>query len=139
MKSTNNLVRIIAALLFGSLLFAQASAQGDQSLRGKLEQAIEIASQNTLQIVSLNQTALPNIFEVELNTGEILYSDISGDYLFAGDMYATTPTGLMNLSASPHHVRGSVVAVRQGRLERWTRKAMLHAVSMHCSCPCAHA
>jgi hypothetical protein len=48
----------------------------------KLEQAIEIASQNTLQIVSLNQTALPNIFEVELNTGEILYSDISGDYLF---------------------------------------------------------
>ena len=105
MKSTNNLVQMIAALLFGSLLFAQASAQGDQSLRGKLEQAIEIASQNTLQIVSLNQTALPNIFEVELNTGEILYSDISGDYLFAGDMYATTPTGLMNLSASTRQKR----------------------------------
>lgn len=105
MKSTNNLVQTIATLLFGSLLFAQASAQGDQSLRGKLEQAIEIASQNTLQIVSLNQTALPNIFEVELNTGEILYSDISGDYLFAGDMYATTPTGLMNLSASTRQKR----------------------------------
>ena len=34
------------------------------------------ASQNQLKIVSLNQTALPNIFEVELNTGEVLYSDL---------------------------------------------------------------
>ena len=39
-------------------------------------------------------------FEVELNTGEVLYSDISGDYLFAGDMYATSLGGLTNLSAS---------------------------------------
>ena len=105
MQSTNNLFRIFIVMLFGSLMLSQASAQGDQSLRGKLEQAIEVASQNTLKIVSLNQTALPNIFEIELNTGEILYSDISGDYLFAGDMYQTTPTGLMNLSANTRQKR----------------------------------
>ena len=74
-------------------------AQQPQSLREKLEVAIEVASQNQLEIVNLNATPLPNIYEVELNTGEVLYSDISGDYLFAGDMYQTTTTGLLNLSA----------------------------------------
>ena len=105
MQTRNNLFRILLAMLLGSLLLSQANAQGDQSLRGKLEQAIEVASGNQLKIVSLNQTALSTIFEIELNTGEILYSDISGDYLFAGDMYQTTPTGLMNLSASTRQKR----------------------------------
>ena len=72
----------------------------DQSLRGKLEQAIEAASQNQLKIVSVNPTPLSTIYEVVLNTGEILYSDISGDFLFAGDMYRTGSTGLVNLSTS---------------------------------------
>ena len=74
-------------------------AQGSQSLRGKLEQAIEAASQNQLKIISINPTALSSVFEVELNTGELLYSDISGEFLFSGDMYAATPGGLVNLSA----------------------------------------
>ncbi len=91
-----------ALFVLGSL---QVLAQGDQSLRGKLEQAIEVASGNQLEIISLNSTALSNIYEVELNTGEILYSDVSGDYLFAGDMYATTPGGLMNLSAATRQKR----------------------------------
>ena len=90
MRMTIQKVRLLIGVLSSLFLISPASAQGDQSLRGKLEQAIEVASQNQLKIVSLNQTALPNIFEVELNTGEVLYSDISGDYLFAGDMYATS-------------------------------------------------
>ncbi len=97
--------RFLLGALFSLTIVSQASAQSDQSLRGKLKQAIEVASQNQLRIVSLNQTALPNIFEVELNTGEVLYSDISGDYLFAGDMYATSPGGLTNLSASSRQQR----------------------------------
>lgn len=85
-------------------VIAQIPAQ-PQSLREKLEVAIEVASQNQLEIVSLNATPLPNIFEVELNTGEVLYSDVSGDYLFAGDMYQTTAAGLLNLSASKRQER----------------------------------
>ncbi len=77
----------------------------DESLRSKLVQAIEVASQNQLQILEIRPTVLTNIFEVELNTGEMLYSDISGDYLFAGDMYQTTDSGLMNLSAGIRQVR----------------------------------
>ena len=100
MRMTIQKVRLLVGVLLSLILISPVSAQGDQSLRGKLEQAIEVASQNQLKIVSLNQTVLPNIYEVELNTGEVLYSDISGDYLFAGDMYATSPGGLTNLSAS---------------------------------------
>jgi len=92
----------LAATTLSSL--AQMPGQ-PQSLREKLAVAIEVASQNQLEIVSINETPLPNIYEVELNTGEILYSDVSGDYLFAGDMYQTTNAGLLNLSTSKRQVR----------------------------------
>ncbi len=95
----------IAQGIFMLGIAAGAYAQGAQSLRGKLEQAIELPSGGQLEIISLNPTALSTIFEVELNTGEILYTDVSGDYLFAGDMYQTTPGGLMNLSSSTRQTR----------------------------------
>ena len=72
------LVALIATL-------SQAQDAANKTLREKLVEAIELSSQNQLKIMSITATALPNMFEVELNTGEILYSDISGDYLFAGD------------------------------------------------------
>lgn len=75
------------------------------SLRAKLAQSIEVSSQNQLQILDITSTPLPNIYEVELNTGEILYTDVSGDYLFAGDMYATSESGLVNLSAGKRQIR----------------------------------
>lgn len=95
------LKRVLAMLGLGLLLVAVSASMAqnrDQSLRGKLEIAIEVASQNQLQIVSVSATPLSTIYEVVLNTGEILYSDISGDYLFAGDMYRTSTNGLTNLS-----------------------------------------
>lgn len=99
MLHTRNTGLVILALLLLLVSTLTALAQQPQSLREKLEVAIEVASQNQLEIVSLNETPLPNIYEVELNTGEVLYSDISGDYLFAGDMYQTTTAGLLNVSA----------------------------------------
>ena len=63
------------------------------------------ASQGQLQILGIKDTQLENIFEVELDTGELLYSDVSGDFLFAGDMYQTTGTGLMNLSSGTRQIR----------------------------------
>ena len=92
--------RVVATLLSVFLLVVASGASGQQSLREKLAAAIETASGNQLEIVNLKKTVLPTIYEVQLNTGEILYSDISGDYLFAGDMYRTSPSGLVNLSAS---------------------------------------
>lgn len=102
--------RLISLLGLAMFLFIAGTSQAqnpghDQSLRGKLSQAIEVASQNQLQIISINETPLGTIYEVELNTGEILYSDISGDYLFAGDMYKTSNEGLFNLSMSKRQRR----------------------------------
>lgn len=99
-------IMVIGLLVLVASTFT-ALAQQPQSLREKLAVAIEVASQNQLEIVSLNATALPNIYEVELNTGEVLYSDISGDYLFAGDMYLATAEGLLNLSANKRQERNS--------------------------------
>ncbi len=89
------------------LLTALAVTMGAnaQSLREKLSIAIEVASQNQLQIVDITKTPLPNIFQVELNTGEMLYSDAGGEYLFAGDMYQTSAAGLMNISAGTRQSR----------------------------------
>lgn len=86
---------------------AAAAEQVPSDLRNKLVLSLEVASENQLQIVNIKATPLAGIFEVELNTGELLYSDGSGDYLFAGDMYRTTPDGLMNLSSSTRQVRTS--------------------------------
>jgi thiol:disulfide interchange protein DsbC len=95
---------LILAALAASLSQAQLAVM-DKTLREKLVLAIEVASQNQLQILDIKATPLPNMFEVELNTGEILYTDISGDFLFAGDMYQTSTEGLLNLSATKRQSR----------------------------------
>jgi thiol:disulfide interchange protein DsbC len=86
-------------------LILLSNAAGAQSLRDKLSAAIETASQNQLQIVGITKTPLSNIYRVELSTGEMLYADAAGDYLFAGDMYKTSAAGLMNLSAGTRSER----------------------------------
>jgi len=106
MKINVRLSLVLISLLLALMPVSMAQNLNEtQSLREKLVQAIEVASQNQLQIVSLKATPLPSIYEVELNSGEILYSDISGDYLFAGDMYQTTGSGLLNLSAGTRQIR----------------------------------
>ncbi len=106
MKINVRLSLVLISLLLALMPVSMAQNLNEtQSLREKLVQAIEVASQNQLQIVSLKATPLPSIYEVELSSGEILYSDISGDYLFAGDMYQTTGSGLLNLSAGTRQIR----------------------------------
>ena len=63
---------MLAMLGLALTLVAVTASQAqnrDQSLRGKLELAIEVASQGQLKILSLKPTPLSTIFEVELNTG----------------------------------------------------------------------
>jgi len=82
------------------LLFAHNAIGQNESLRDRLNQSIVAASGNQLEILNIKPTPIATIYEVELNTGELLYSDASGRYLFAGDMYRATPDGLLNLSAA---------------------------------------
>jgi thiol:disulfide interchange protein DsbC len=136
------LKRVLAMLGLGALLVvASASqAQQDQSLRGKLEQAIVVASQNQLQIVSINSTALSTIYEVVLNTGEILYSDISGDYLFAGDMYRTSSTGLVNLSNSKRQGRSleKIAAIADEEMIIFTPEVVKTSITVFTDVDCTY-
>ena len=66
-----------------------------QIIKGVLQ---ELHNKNYKGIVAIKSTPMPQIYEVELNSGELLYSDASGDYLFAGDLYQTTNSCLLNLS-----------------------------------------
>lgn len=101
------LIRLLFLIVLAPIgFFAKAQEfAGNQLLQDKLVQSIEIASQGQLEILAIKETPLDNIFEVELNTGELLYSDVSGDFLFAGDMYQTTVDGLMNLSSGTRQIR----------------------------------
>jgi thiol:disulfide interchange protein DsbC len=104
MQAILTLTAMILALLAGSAATAQTDGV-PQALLEKLVKSIEVPSQNQLEIINIEATALPSIYQVELNTGEILYSDVAGDYLFAGDMYQTTGSGLLNLSSSTRQAR----------------------------------
>lgn len=98
----------LVVLLLGQAGFAQSTASDDaamQALRARLAISLEAASQNQIQVLGLNPTAMSRIIEVELSTGEILYTDITGEYLFAGDMFQSGPDGLINLSSQTRQVR----------------------------------
>ena len=103
--------------LFGAaFLLAHGALAQNQSLRDRLHESIVAASGNQLEILSIQPTPIATIYEVELNTGELLYTDASGQYLFAGDMYQTTPDGLLNLSTATRQeaVLRKVAAIPDG-------------------------
>ena len=105
MKITLAPVQALAAFVFFVVSAQSQELTGPQALIAKLKQSLEVSSQGQLQILAIKETPLAEIFEIELNTGELLYSDASGDYLFAGDMYQTTDLGLMNLSSGTRQIR----------------------------------
>ena len=106
-QSAITLLGMIFALFTSQLIMAQAAVSTEEmeKLRAKLSLSLEVASQNQLQISAMTATELANVIEVELNTGEMLYTDISGSYIFAGDMFQVSPAGLVNISASKRQIR----------------------------------
>ena len=105
MKITLAHVQAFTVFVFFVVSAESQEFTGPQELIAKLKQSLEVSSQGQLQILAIKETPLTEIFEIELNTGELLYSDASGDYLFAGDMYQTTDLGLMNLSSGTRQIR----------------------------------
>lgn len=51
-----------------------------------------------IEILELIQTPVPGFNEVLLNTGDLLYINDAGDYLFAGNLLALTDAGLQDLT-----------------------------------------
>jgi thiol:disulfide interchange protein DsbC len=111
------LFRSVAAFALISMGIAPAaSAQSDTfeepwaaELRTKLTQTLGAATESDVQVVRISETALAGLVEVELSTGETLFSDREGGYLVTGDLFKASPDGLENLSA----------AARQGKVAEW--------------------
>ncbi|MFM1895160.1 MAG: hypothetical protein RLZZ385_234 [Pseudomonadota bacterium] len=94
-------------LLMGSLAWGQSNP-ADTDLAGlqeRLAVSLAVATQNQLQIARVARTAMANIIEVELDSGEILYSSEDGSFIIAGDLYSASTEGLVNLSAQRRQVK----------------------------------
>ncbi len=51
-----------------------------------------------LDVSTVERAEIPGMYRVELERGLILYTTENGDYFFTGDLYATSPTGYVNLA-----------------------------------------
>lgn len=111
------LFRFVAAIALVSVGFAYtAFGQSDATeepwtaeLRTKLTQTLGAATESDVQVVRISETPVAGLVEVELSTGETLFSDREGGYLVTGDLFKASPDGLENLSA----------ATRQGKVAEW--------------------
>lgn len=109
------LFRSVAAIAFGMLTlihsaFSQDGSSADNAwadaLREKLTTTLVAATNTSLQVIAINKTPFEGLVEVELSTGETLFSDLQGDFLVTGDLFKVDATaGLVNLTAQARQAK----------------------------------
>lgn len=62
-----------------------------------IKQKLQAAGRD-IPISVVRPSVVENIYEVELNSGEIFYSTSDGGYLFSGDLYQVAPQGFKNVT-----------------------------------------
>lgn len=98
----NTVIRSLVACL---LLVGSASAQQDadlawtETLKTNLAATLSAATGSAISINAVQETAFGGLIQVELSTGEKLFTDRAGEYLVTGDLYQAQSDGLVNLSA----------------------------------------
>lgn len=100
---TNFLV-LLTMLVMGSSAQAQIPAW-EAALRDAINTSLGAVSQGQLQVQQVRETPLTGIYEVIMTSGEILFTDRTGQYLLSGEMYMTRPDGLVNLTAETRKVQ----------------------------------
>jgi thiol:disulfide interchange protein DsbC len=96
---------VIAVLVPGFAHVASAQQQDAvnvawaETLRTKLTATLVAATNANVEIVAISETPFQGLMEVELNSGEKLFSDREGNYLVTGDLFMASDSGLVNLSA----------------------------------------
>ena len=70
----------------------------------------------------------------------MLYTDIGGDYLFAGDMYQTTSAGLLNLSSSKRQIRNmeKIAAIPEDQMIRFTPETVKATITVFTDVDCTY-
>lgn len=80
-------------LVIGLFSFSVQAATPEEMILKKLEGA----SPN-IPVDEIRPSLIESIYEVELKTGEVLYSTADGGYIFTGDLYQVAPQGFKNIS-----------------------------------------
>jgi thiol:disulfide interchange protein DsbC len=93
------LVLALPGALIGYQVLAQSGDREYRELRQNLDQSLGVATQGQLSVRSVQETPVANLVEVTLSSGEVLFSDSTGRYLFTGDMLRTSEQGFVNVSA----------------------------------------
>lgn len=98
--SVKRLWRALVAVSFavGSTL-GTAADDWEHSVRAGINGSLGVATQGQLEVTEVRQTPMSGVYEVIMNSGEILFSDVNGQYLLAGEMYMAQAEGLVNLTA----------------------------------------
>lgn len=91
----------ICALSLASLANAQdvSNEAWAKTLKTTLASTLAAATNANIDIVAVKQTPFDGLIEVELSTGERLFTDRKGEYLVTGDLFKAQSDGLVNLTA----------------------------------------
>lgn len=84
---------------------AQTNTEWAEALREQLTVTLTAATNSSLEITSISETPFAGLVEVELSTGETLFSDRKGEFLVTGDLFSASETGLVNLSAAARQLK----------------------------------
>ncbi len=100
-----SLARLLVSLFFSFLILpVQAAVQNVQSsaeelLAKKLQLAIP-----RVPITSVHESRLNGLYEVELASGERIFSDADASHFIVGDLFQVTTEGLVNLTEADRNV-----------------------------------
>jgi len=94
-----NHLKTLAVSAVGLLVASQVSAQ--ESIEETISKALQ-AAQPGLVVQSANQVPGQDLYEVELMSGDILYSTPDGQYFVYGSLFHANETGLENITAKRH-------------------------------------
>ncbi|MDX1492328.1 MAG: DsbC family protein [Pseudohongiellaceae bacterium] len=113
------MLKLIKTFALLSMVLASTQALGQTSkseemiwaegLRDKLTKTLVAATNSSIEIVAISRTPFAGLIEIELNSGETLFSDEEGEYLVTGDLFKAQENGLVNLSAQ----------AKQGKIADW--------------------
>src|SRR5690554_3543541 len=102
------LILLATSLVAGSAWAVADDGSADQGgadhdwesrVRAGIDGSLGAATQGQLQVTEVRETPMQGVYEVIMNSGEILFSDVDGQYLLAGEMYMARAEGLVNLTA----------------------------------------
>lgn len=89
-----------SAALFGAALLTSTFLSADDGVDETVEKAIRerlTVPSMSLEVESVQPSAMEGIYEVQLSDGPLVYTSETGEFFIVGDLYSVSSSGLVNL------------------------------------------